>query len=196
MEPPPEEEQQRILARLHPQLAPLLPHAMDTLSLVRAAYGQQHQQQLQSEAVAAALASSGIGSGAGNAFGFSVGRHFSIRDVLKWCRRMGSVRERACRQQQQSALPCSATAEADLTPGRLLPPALLTPAGLPLLLVACLQLHCALLQRALKPGRSVQYQASVAAVPVAVREAAFVEAADCFCALLGRAEVRGEAFGC
>lgn len=73
------------------------------------------------------------------------------------------------------------------------PPALLTTAALPLLLVACLQLHSALLQRALKTGRSAQYQASVAAVPVAVREAAFVEAADCFCALLGRAEVSWQA---
>ena len=112
MEPPPEEEQQRILARLHPQLAPLLPHAMDTLTLVRAAYGQQQQQQLlQSEAVAAALAASGIGSGGGNAFGFSVGRHFSIRDVLKWCRRMGSVR----REEDSSsslllAIPCTKAA--------------------------------------------------------------------------------------
>ena len=48
----------------------------------------------------------------------------------------------------------------------------------------------------MKTGRSAQYQASVAAVPVAVREAAFVEAADCFCALLGRAEVRWEACDC
>ena len=96
-------------------------------------------------------------------------------------------------------LPCSATAEAGqlgTTPGRMLPRAVLTPADLPLLLVACLQLHSALLQRALKLGRSAQYQASVAAVPVAVREAAFVEAADCFCALLGRVEVRVEGCGC
>lgn len=54
-----------------------------------------------------------------------------------------------------------------------------------------LQLHGTLLQRSLKSGRSAQYRASVAAVPVAVREAAFVEAADCFVALLGRAEVGG-----
>ena len=94
VEPPPEAEQQRILARLHPQLAPLLPHAMETLSLVRAAYGQQHHQQQLSEAVAAALAAAGISGGhGGGAFGFSVGRHFSIRDVLKWCRRMASVRQ-------------------------------------------------------------------------------------------------------
>lgn len=57
----------------------------------------------------------------------------------------------------------------------------------------CSQLHASLLQRSLKPARSSQHQASVAAVPVAVREAAFVEAADCFGALLGRAEVRGHA---
>ncbi|KAL4440107.1 hypothetical protein ABPG75_003108 [Micractinium tetrahymenae] len=141
VEPPPEAEQQRILARLHPQLAPLLPHAMDTLALVRAAYGQAQHGQALSEAAAAALAAAGVavGGGGGGAFGFSVGRHFSIRDLLKWCRRMG-------------------------------------------------RLHAALLQRSLKPGRAAQYRASVAAVPVVVREVAFVEAADCFCALLGRAE--------
>lgn len=53
------------------------------------------------------------------------------------------------------------------------------------------QLHGALLQRSLKPARAAQYRASMAAVPLAVREAAFVEAADCFAALLGRAEVGG-----
>ncbi len=93
VEPPPEGEQQRILARLHPQLAPLLPHAMDTLALVRAAYGQAPRGQALGEGVAAALAAAGIaaGGGGGGAFGFSVGRHLSIRDVLKWCRRMGRV---------------------------------------------------------------------------------------------------------
>jgi hypothetical protein len=70
---------------------------MATLSLVRAVYGQHNQQHLQQqqqqgEAVEAALAAAGITSGHGGfAFGFSVGRHFSIRDVLKWCRRMASV---------------------------------------------------------------------------------------------------------
>lgn len=52
-----------------------------------------------------------------------------------------------------------------------------------------MQLHSTLLQRSLKAGRAAQYRTSMAAVPVAVREAAFVEAADCFVALLGRAEV-------
>lgn len=93
VEPPPEDEQRRILAGLHPQLAPLLPHAMDTLALVRAAYGQAPHGRALGEAVVAALAAAGIGAGGGcsGAFGFSVGRHFSIRDVLKWCRRMGRV---------------------------------------------------------------------------------------------------------
>jgi hypothetical protein len=50
--------------------------------------------------VAAALAAAGIGSShGGSAFGFGVGRHFSIRDVLKWCRRMASV--------SHPSLPCS-----------------------------------------------------------------------------------------
>jgi midasin len=96
VEPPPEEEQQRILAHLHPQLSPLLPHAMAALSLVQAAYGQQAQQAQQlGEAAAAALAAAGGAGGAhGGALGLSVGRHFSIRDVLKWCRRMASVGRR------------------------------------------------------------------------------------------------------
>lgn len=100
VETPPEAEQQRILAHLHPALAPLLPHAMDTLTLVRAAYGQLPRSQVaqagephphMSEAVAAAVAAAGLATGGGG-WGFSVGRHFSIRDLLKWCRRMASVR--------------------------------------------------------------------------------------------------------
>lgn len=72
---------------------------MDTLTLVRAAYGQLPRGQLgragephphTSEAVAAALAAAGLAPGGGG-WGFSVGRHFSIRDLLKWCRRMASV---------------------------------------------------------------------------------------------------------
>lgn len=50
-------------------------------------------------------------------------------------------------------------------------------------------MHSTLLSRSLKPGMAADYRRSVAAVPLAVREAAFGEAADCFCALLGRAEV-------
>lgn len=64
VEPPPEHEQQRILARLHPALAPLLPHAMDTLALVRCAYGQLPRgragEPALSEAAAAALAAGGL----------------------------------------------------------------------------------------------------------------------------------------
>lgn len=199
MEPPPEAEQRRILARLHPQLAPLLPHTMDTLALVRAAYGQQQHGQALSEAVTAALDAAGIATGGGSTFGFSVGRHFSIRDVLKWCRRMGRVRGvkvgKLCRGLAQLGPAC--------VPPRLpSSPAVQqytfrTCPHLPLFCVPCLllQLHAALLQRSLKPNRSAQYRASVAAVPVAVREAAFIEAADCFCALLGRAEVRDAAQG-
>lgn len=60
------------------------------------------------------------------------------------------------------------------------------------------QVHSSLLSRSLKPALAAEYRRSVAAVPLAVREAAFVEAADCFCALLGRAEVscRAMAGGC
>lgn len=186
VEPPPPVEQQRILARLHPGLAPLLPHAMDTLALVRCAYGQlPHGAQAPqlSEAVVAALSAAGISPAAG--FGFSVGRHFSIRDLAKWCRRMDSVRSACMLSGRSLLLSCCgvppACSQECVHATHVLPHP-------PLPLV---QLHAALLQRALKPSRSARYHASMEAVPVAVREAAFVEAADCFCALLGRAEVRG-----
>ena len=95
VEPPPEAEQAAILGALHPGLAPLLPHAMHTLALVRAAYGQLPPGAPPGEAVAAALAAAGLPTSGGGAWGFSVGRHFSIRDLLKWCRRMEKVRRDA-----------------------------------------------------------------------------------------------------
>ncbi|GAB4814206.1 hypothetical protein N2152v2_001252 [Parachlorella kessleri] len=161
VEPPSGREQQAILGRRFPALAPLLPHAMATLALFQAAYGQrssaahssrhssrprpqQHEDtdggddsDAAEEAVAAALEAGGVRPGE---LGFAVGRHFSLRDLGKWCSRIHTV-------------------------------------------------HSTLLSRSLKASLEADYQASVAAVPLAVREAAFLEAADCFCALLGRAEV-------
>lgn len=133
---PPLQEQLQILEGLHPTLAPLLPHAMATLALVRAAYGQKNDGGLD-EHVQAAMAAAGVRPGG---VGFSIGRHFSVRDLLKWCRRMEG-------------------------------------------------LHSSLLARSLKSSRAEEYRRSLSALPIAVREAAFMEAADCFCALLGRAEV-------
>lgn len=91
---------------MFPTLAPLLPHAMATLALFQAAYGQAAQQRAsggsrqqeeedqQQEAVAAALAAGGL---RGGELGFSVGRHLSLRDLAKWCARMATVGgRRAC----------------------------------------------------------------------------------------------------
>eukprot|EP00887_Chlorella_sp_A99_P000601 scaffold17.g601.t1 len=146
--PPSPAEQQRILAALHPAVRPLVPHIMRSLDLVKAAYSQQQQQlgagqHALPEAVAAAFAAAsaeGGGMAGGRPGGLGgVGRHFSIRDALKLCRRVASV-------------------------------------------------HSSLLQRSLKPAQAAEYRASVAAVPLAVRQAAFTEAADCFAALLSRRE--------
>lgn len=105
VEPPSVPEQLAILGRLFPALAPLLPHAMATLALFQAAYGQaagartqQQAQQAQqegegvAEAVAAALAAGGVRPGE---LGLSVGRHFSLRDLAKWCSRMATVSDAA-----------------------------------------------------------------------------------------------------
>lgn len=94
VEPPPAGEQAAVLGALHPGLAALLPHAMHTLTLARAAYGQLPPGQPLGEAVAGALGAAGLPTNGAAAWGFSVGRHFSIRDLLKWCRRMEKVRAR------------------------------------------------------------------------------------------------------
>ena len=203
VEPPPPHEQLRILTRLYPQLAPLLPLAMDTLALVQAAYGQQrrraeHEQQQQQEgadeadsAVASALATAELGVGG---LGLGVGRHFSVRDLVKWCRRMQAVRSGClladCTPCLHAASPARCRARLHVflfffgsrfvgahpqphthhTPSR--------PPGV--------QLHGPLLQRTLKAVPRDQGPAAAAALPLALREAAFGEAADCFAALLGR----------
>lgn len=91
--PPPPSEQMAILAARHPSVAPLVPHVMHTLGLVRAAYLQQQQQQQQDlpAEVVSALATAGAGANNQPAGLGSVGRHFSIRDALKLCRRLASV---------------------------------------------------------------------------------------------------------
>lgn len=154
VDPPNLQEQMVILGAKHPVLTSLLPHAMATLSLFHAAYGpsgsglssDQQQSKLRTQCgkeagwdadVHAALSAAGLRAGE---LGFSVGRHFSLRDLAKWCRRMEAV-------------------------------------------------HSALLARSLKPGLYPEYQRSVSAMPLAIREAAFCEAADCFCGLVGKAEV-------
>ena len=51
------------------------------------------------------------------------------------------------------------------------------------------QAHAPLLERSLKSCRTSEYQSDLASIPLAVREAAFVEAADVFCALLSSTAV-------
>ncbi len=142
VEAPPAAEQADLLRALHPQLGPLLPPAMATLAAVRIAFGQwpapapSDAPDAAAADAHAALALGGVAPGE-----FSLGRHFSFRDLLKWARRVARV-------------------------------------------------HAALLRRALRSAGDAP-DASAADLPVSVREAAFAEAADCFCAVLARDEARG-----
>lgn len=91
IEPPSETEQRRILAELFPGLAPLVGVAMATLQLGRRAAGQRGGLPEEwteggwTEGVTAALAANGF---RGTDAALHVGRHFSMRDLIKWCRRM------------------------------------------------------------------------------------------------------------
>ena len=56
--------------------------------------------------------------------------------------------------------------------------------------ICCVQgIHGHLLTRSLKGLQSAECSLDASALPITVREAAFVEAADCFAALLARPEV-------
>lgn len=138
MQPPSPDEQQRILAALHPGTRALVPHVMGSLDLVKAACSQRQPDEALPAAVAEALAAAGAPPGS-TSLGLGIGRHLSIRDALKLCCRLSTV-------------------------------------------------HSSLLQRSLKGSLAADYQASVTAVPLTVRQAAFTEAADCFAALVSRPE--------
>ena len=59
-----------------------------------------------------------------------------------------------------------------------------------LLLLCCVQgIHGQLLMRSLRGLQSAEYSLDASALPITVREAAFVEAADCFAALIAKPEV-------
>ncbi|KAK9809153.1 hypothetical protein WJX72_010301 [[Myrmecia] bisecta] len=141
VEPPSEAEQQSILAAVHPVLRPLLPSAMAVLHLIRRASGQQSQPDGDRQtSISASMEAAGLRSGD---TALHVGRHFSLRDLFKWCGRMQSI-------------------------------------------------HGLLLARAL---RGAQYESGdgvddPAALPLAVREAAFVESADVFAAMIAKREAR------
>jgi len=140
MEPVPLTEQMEIVSRLFPALAPLVPHAIASLSLVQGALRQRVADDLQAgggvlaERVKHAMSSVGLRVGECN-----LGRYFSFRDLLKWARRMATV-------------------------------------------------HGPLLGRALR-GAAAEYQNELAAVPIAVREASFIEAADVLCSAVNRHEL-------
>ncbi len=55
-------------------------------------------------------------------------------------------------------------------------------------------IHGQLLMRSLRRVQSVEYSLDASALPITVREAAFVEAADCFAALIAKPEVTCQAF--
>ena len=91
MADPTEQEQQAIMQGLFPDLAPLLPSALLVLHIVKQASGQGTSKHVTRDteglagAVARALAAGGVRAGD---VALHVGRHFSIRDLIVWCKRM------------------------------------------------------------------------------------------------------------
>ncbi len=120
---PSDAEQALILAAAYGVLAPLLPAAMATLRLVQLAAGhlQQQQQQQQQQrawgadeaaadawgrAAEAALQAAGLKRGE---LALQLARHFSLRDLFKWCNRMQvGVNSRPTTQQDAWCHQCCA----------------------------------------------------------------------------------------
>ncbi|KAG2499138.1 hypothetical protein HYH03_002721 [Edaphochlamys debaryana] len=214
---PSDSEQMALLSTAFPQLLPLLPAAVGTLCLIQAAGGhdggQSHahahaQTQPQSGGTAgfqltpagpkAAGADAGAGAGAGaqaaaprrgpwhalaeaaleaaglrrGELALHLGRHFSLRDVFKWCGRMrhlhsGLLRNRTYstllrshRKASEKSLPAAAAAAAAATPSA--------------------------------DGGPAASATDLGSLEPRLREAAFVEAADCFAALVAKPEARGK----
>jgi midasin len=135
-------EQLQIAGHLHPGLKSLLPHAMAAISAVQVAHGQAPLEIGRLSSVAHALAGAGLRRGE-----LSVGRHISIRDLLKWAGRMAAV-------------------------------------------------HGPMLARSLKEAMVAEYMEDVALLPVGVREAAFVELADCLCSFTSSAATMEKLLQC
>ena len=55
-------------------------------------------------------------------------------------------------------------------------------------------IHGQLLMRSVRGLQHAEYSLDASALPITVREAAFVEAADCFAALIAKPEVTCQAF--
>ncbi|KAL3144110.1 hypothetical protein ABBQ32_003901 [Trebouxia sp. C0010 RCD-2024] len=139
---PTDQEQLAILKELFPGLTLLLPFAMAVLCLVKRAAGQLTGSQATTWdghiewRVSAALTAGGVKPGD---VSLHVGRHYSIRDLITWCKRMQGSHGQLTRHSLSSLLEGGPTLDA-------------------------------------------------ATLPLPVRQAAFVEAADCFAALIAKPE--------
>ncbi|EFJ44763.1 hypothetical protein VOLCADRAFT_121252, partial [Volvox carteri f. nagariensis] len=200
---PTDAEQMAMLGTAYPQLLPVLPAAVGTLCLVQAAGGHDGmavagrgevsltepvaapagfrltatgpqmsgavsgeggpiagQESLQRRRGAwhalaeAALEAAGLKRGA---LTLHLGRHFSLRDVFKWCRRMMHLHEAQLRIRSYSQL---------------------------------LRAQRKAAEAAATSGADQQQLVDLSSIDPRVREAAFVEAADCFAALVARPEAR------
>lgn len=97
VEPPTEAESLEILRSRFSDLAALLPWALESLTLVRMAWGQLPWPVVKGENtvldhLAALLEAAGIRR---SELGLHVGRHLSLRDLVKWSRRMTTVQTAA-----------------------------------------------------------------------------------------------------
>lgn len=119
-----------------------------------------------------------------------VGRYFSMRDLLKWCRRMQvSILFCIYRTQRMTravlcvlcyCVLCSVFATQRST--------VLLELGLNCCVVQ--SVHAPLLQRSVRRHDRPEIHPDVSLLPVAMREAAFLESADCYTAMIAKPEVR------
>ncbi|CAL5218660.1 g365 [Coccomyxa viridis] len=136
---PTAEEQLAILGRAFPQLSALLPAGMAALSLVKAAAGQSWDttEAPWDTSVRAAMTAAGLRTGD---TALHIGRHFSLRDAMKWAQRMQRVHG-SLLQRSHQAMDTDSPSTMDVTQ-----------------------------------------------MPLALREAAFFESADCYTAMIANRE--------
>ena len=92
----PHSEQMSILSDIYPELSPLLPWAMACLHVVRRATGVDPSEGASTgdgdaglvaleDKVRSVMQAGGLSI---HDMAFHAGRHFSLRDLVKWCKRM------------------------------------------------------------------------------------------------------------
>eukprot|EP00798_Chlamydomonas_sp_ICE-L_P024872 gene24872-10533_t len=187
LECPTEVEQLLMLSAAHPALLPLLPTAVETLCLTQLAGGHAHGiGNLGSNGSwytrsASALASASIKSGE---MGLHLHRHFSVRDLFKWANRMSSLHSsKLANRGALNTMGVAVKAWLDTAAAAAEEPAKgAAPAD---------KAGDTAMSDVGGPGggdESVIFDLSP--LPPALRQAAFVEAADCFVALLPNVEAR------